>query len=103
VRIPLATKEEVAVIVPPVIDPERRLLIVPVRACSVVAKKLVEVALVNTVFEAERLVKEAVNPFRSVAKKLVEVEFVVEALVAAKLLVIVAFVAVKLVKVPVAE
>ena len=62
-----------------------------------------EVSVVIVALVAVRFVKNAVMPFRRVAKKLVDVALVVDALVAAKLPVVVLFVVVRLLIVPVVE
>ena len=62
-------------IVPPVMEEERRVEIPPVMALSVVVKKLDEVALVSVASVAVRVPITAVTALRSVAKKLDEVAY----------------------------
>ena len=80
-RVPLDVSDEVAVIDPIVAVPPRSDEIPAVTALKVVAKRLVEEALVSVASVAVRLVKTAVTAFRRVAKKLEDVAFVVRRLV----------------------
>ena len=80
VRVPLEVKDEVAVRDPIVAVPPRREEIPAVTALKVVAKRLVEVALVKVALEAVRVVMIAVAALRRVAKKLEDVALVVRRL-----------------------
>ena len=69
--VPLATRDDVAVTVPPVIDPPVRVLIVPVTVFRTLVKRFVDVAFVEV-----RFVKMPVTAERRLEKKVVEVAFV---------------------------
>jgi hypothetical protein len=95
--VPCDVSDEVAVIVPPVIEVLVSVAIKPVRALSVVAKKEEEVAYVVELLVASKVSTIAETALKREAKKFVEVLLVVEELRAEKLLVTVAFVKVLLV------